>query len=168
MKKLLALTLAAALALSLVACGGNKQSNSSETELTMENYSTYLKISAFSLFTGEDWLRQIPSEPNSISCNSKAECQVDVAGASSNYDFVDTVITVKVSGTYDTLGSGDTEKKEDVAFSKEVTITCDIGGGGSGRIDVFEGIEKIHLIIENSLEYEMEVVSVSGTVARVG
>ena len=165
MKKLLALILTAALALSLVACGGNEQSNSNETELTLENYATYLNVGADPTFTGKDWYMRLSGEPNSVLCNSKLEFIAGASGASSNYDFVGTVITVRVSGTYDTLMGF--EKEEDVAFSKDVTITCDIGGSGSATVDVFTGADEVYQIIEDSLEYESEVISISGSAVRV-
>ena len=167
MKKLLALILAAALALSLVACGGgNEQSNSNEIELTLENYATHLNVGASPQFTGKDWLMQPYGEPNSILCNSKMEIVAETSGTSSNYDFVDTVVTVRVSGTYDTLSV--IEKEDDVAFSKDITITCDIGGGGWVTVDVFTGIDEAYQIIENSIEYKTEVISISGSVAHIG
>ena len=160
MKKALSLILALVMCLSLCACGGNK------TELTLENCATYLKIGTTTLFTGKDWLMKPSGASNSIQCNSKAECKVSVSVASPNYDFINTVITIKVSGTYDTFRGF--EKAEDVAFSEEITITCDIGGSGTGNVVVFEGIDTEYQIIENSLEYEYEVISISGTAARVG
>lgn len=169
MKKLILLVLSLAMVVSLCACGsGNndEKGNSNETELTLENYTTYLNLGSTTFFTGKDWLMKPADAPNSISCNSKAECEVDVSGASSNYDYVNVVLTVKVSGTYDTFKGF--EKTEDVAFSEEVVITCDIGGSGTGRIVAFEGIEKSYQIIENSIDYELEVVSISGSVNRVG
>ena len=45
MKKLLALMLAAALALSLVACGGGGDGGSKEVELTADNIEDYLSLS---------------------------------------------------------------------------------------------------------------------------
>ena len=172
MKKALSLILALVLCLSMCACGNNEQnntndqSNSNETKLTVENSTTYLKIGAHAVFTGKDWLMKPASEPNSIQCNSKAECKVSVSAASTNYDYVNTVITVRVSGTYDTYRGF--EKAEDVAFSKEVTITCDIGGSGSANVVIFEGVDKEYQVVENSVEWEWEVVSISGTAARVG
>lgn len=167
MKKLILLVLSLAMLVCLCACGsGNEKGNSNETELTLENYATYLNLGSTTLFTGKDWLMKPADAPNSISCNSKAECKVDVSGASSNYDYVNVVLTVKVSGTYDTFSGFD--KTEDVAFSEEVVITCDIGGSGSGRVVAFEGIEKSYQIIENSIEYELEVISISGTANRIG
>lgn len=159
MKKLLALLMVVVLCVSLCACNNG-------TELTTDNYTTYLNINITTLFTGEEWLMKPSESSDTIFCNSKAECKVDVSAASDNYDFEDTVITVKVSGTYDTLE--DWDKTEDVAFCEEITITCNIGGNGSGNVVAFEGIDTEYQIIEDSIEYEYEVISISGTAVRVG
>ncbi len=160
MKKALSLLLALVMCLSLAACGDN------ETELTLENYTNYLNISAIPLFTGKDWLMKPSGSPNSITCNSKAEYQMTATGASSNYDYNNVVVTVKVTAIYNTFSGF--EKTENVEVSKELTITCDIGGSGTGQVVIFEGREQSYQIEKNSLDVSWEVVSVSGTVARIG
>lgn len=173
MKKLLLLVLSLAMVVSLCACGGNNTdtpaSDKNETELTLENYTTYLNINKSIFFTGKDWLMKPSGAPNSIRTNSKAECSVGVSGASSNYDYVNVVLTVKVSGTYDTFNaSNGIVKEEDIPFNEELTITCNIAGEGSAKVSIFEGVEEVYQVIQDSIECEMEVISISGTVNRIG
>ncbi|MBR3975686.1 MAG: hypothetical protein IKJ88_07490 [Clostridia bacterium] len=160
MKKTLALIMALLMCLSLSACGGKSK------ELTVDNYSDYLNISVIPLFTGKDWLIKPTGSPNSISCNSQAECSFNIKSASPNYDYENVVITIRVTATYNTYRSFD--KTPNVAFADEITITCDIGGNGTGKLVIFEGIEKTYQIEENSLDYDWEVVAVQGTAISVG
>ena len=159
MKKTLSLIMALVMCLSLSACGGKSK------ELTVDNYSDYLNISVKPLFTGKDWLIKPTGSPNSISCNSQAESSIDIKSASSNYDYENVVITIRVTATYNTYEKF--EKTPNVAFADEIALSCDIGGNGTGNLVVFKGIEKTYQIEENSLEYNWEVVAVQGTAIRV-
>ena len=161
MKKVISMLLALVMCLSLCACG-----KSNDVELTLENYSTYLNVSSILLFTGEDWLLKPADSANSISCNSQAETKITVTGASTNYDYNNVVITFKVTATYNTFSGF--EKTEDVVSTEELTVSCDIGGGGTGRVVVFKGRDKSYQIEENTAKIEWEVVSISGTVTRIG
>ena len=102
---------------------------------------------------------------NSISCNSEAQCIVTVNGASTNYDYNNVVLTVKMTATYNTYYGF--EKTQDVTTQKEVKVSCDIGGSGMDKAVFFEGIEETYQIQKDSLKLTWEVVSVSGTVTRI-
>lgn len=169
MKRILFLLTVALMILSLCACGGNGAENAekskNEVELTMENYENYLNISSSRLFTGKFWRIQPSDSPNSIGCNSQAECKIDVKSASSNYDYKDVTLTMKITAIYDTYEGF--EKTNDVVSVEEITVKCDVGGNGTNRVVIFEGIPQKYQIAEDSLGIEWEVVSVSGSVDRV-
>ena len=162
MKRIITFIVVLMLSLSFCACNNGQ---SDEVELTLDNYSTYLNVTNLPLFTGKSWRIQPLYSPNTILCNSQAECEIEVKAASPNYDYNNVVITLNVIATYDTFeGFNETT---DVVSKKQVEISCDIGGNGTARAIIFKGKDKKYQIEEDSLNLEWNIVSVSGTVTRI-
>ncbi len=177
MKKIILILLTLVMCLSLVACGNN-QKDSPQTEkttstqttpdikLTLDNYSTYLNVSVTPNFPGKVSGYYTMSDSKYHISNTKAGCILTVEGVSGNYDYNNVVITVKVYGSYAWL-TDNAGPNDDIHFSEEITVSCNIAGEGAKQIILFDG-ENISSYVKNeTFNCLWEIVSVSGTVIRV-
>lgn len=157
MKKAISLLLTLVLCLSLCAC-----SKSNEVILTLENYKTYLNLDIHSFAPGDSDAYSFPGAPH---CRSEYIGFVGCAGASTNYDYNDVKITVRFYGNADIyVDSVKTQYK----FDETITVSCDIGGKGNSFVELFEGKLATRMIDEDSVKCSWEVVSISGSVSRIG
>lgn len=179
MKKVLALVLALVLVLSLVACGGNESSknesskteethnegmvsNNNEIELTLDNYSKYLKVGmgahAEGLSTSNEHYTGYPF----------IEFTAAVSGISQNFNYNDIIVTGKVKGSYESFRFYRDELYLDasVPFEKEIVVECDINGNGTYSSPDSEEIhmEPNRYIDDEHIKQEFEVTAISGTV----
>ena len=152
-----------------VASTSNKNPN--EIELTLDNYSKYLKIGA--------WISN-PSSTEGVNVqafNSGNGIRYDggntyylfkyfyhsvtVKGVSSNFNYNDIVITIRFTGTYKTVTLNTNEWTDGGEVNTEVTIECNIAGNGSMR-DKLEGNGGYMHAEMSNIKYE--IVAISGTV----
>lgn len=174
MKKLISLILALVMCGSLCACG----EKSNAIELTLDNYADYLYI--WESVRSHDQVRAQFYDENlqDVHCYDKADGYACIEGTSTNYDYCNVEVTLLFVITYQTLDPNEMgwvghHWVKDHTFSKEITIKCNIGGNGESNRFVFFEAEQgedgrmLSYIINESLEYTCEVVSVKGTVERV-
>lgn len=158
MKKVISILLVLAMSLGLCACdlGG--------TELTISNIEDYVDISC-SIYPDNYYKRPINAingtvysdEPRSIS----AHCNVE--GLSTNFNYKNVVITLKVFGEYtksEILPNGfvSGSDAESVSFEKTIELRTDIAGGGSISQEIFNSTDSI--VLSYSIDYK--IISVSG------
>lgn len=169
MKKLLAFILAAALALSLAACGGGAE-GSKGTELSADNYAQYLNLNV-TAFSGDPKLSypvgvQITDSYKAMMLCGTIWINMEVSGASTNFNYNDVVIKVKATVTYGT----DTYKNEfaDIRNNKE-TYQFDLEAKTniSGNCDVI--VEKYELpdgyyTHDYLVSVDYEILEIAGTV----
>lgn len=169
MKRTIAIFLSLVMALSLYACGGK----SNETELTLDNYSTYLTVSAnvnnpdFEDAVGvhsynDGW--GIPYDGGStLYLYNHLKTSVYVRGTSTNFNYNNVSVTVRFVGTYKTVDLHTCEWSNDNPVDMEVIAKCDISGNGKAE-DGFSYNDECNMY--NSMaNVEWEVVAVSGTVS---
>ena len=164
MKKAISLLLALVLCLSLCACSKEnaESSKSNEVILTLDNYKTYLNLDIHSFAPGDSDAYGFPGAPH---CRSEYTGAISCTGASTNYDYNNIEITVKFTGTADVY---ENSKKIEYTIDKTETISCDIGGKGGSFVELFVGKLATRMIDEDSVKCSWEVVSISGSVSRIG
>lgn len=167
MKKLLALILAAALALSLVACGGNEKTKG--TELTVDNYAQYLNLIVQG-YGGEPKLSypkgvDVSDSFTAMLLNGSIIATLRTEGTSTNFNYNDVRLKVKVIATYnsDSLENKFADIRTNTNTHEfEFEVTTDISGTAKQVDDTFKlsGEYTCNEII--SVDYE--VIEISGTV----
>ena len=162
-KKILSIILMLAMCFSLCACG-NK-----DIELTKDNYSDYLEISAKSVTESNSDIAKLYLPGGGISsCSNVFYLKCDVKGVSQNYNYNDVKVTVKVKATYEGIvwSTKETELRE---FEKEFTINTNISGNMKEDCISKEMIKLDDYIVNGELlkNIEYEVVSISGTLSPV-
>lgn len=191
MKKVISLILALVLCLSLCACGtpGNptevpettvpettipETTAAKGTPLTLDNYDSYLtiKVSAYSKEDG-DHVRFSVQQYN-FGYGMKIPggytwylypllgVNANIKGASSNFNYYDVEVKVKVSVTYESGDPYTGDWKAPETFEKVFTIKCNIGGEGSNG----ETIDLGKYLHDDMLEYKWEVVEITGYVEK--
>ena len=163
------------LMLLVTGCGGKGEKEDDSIALTMDNYQQYLNVSSSWNLTGsEEGLfknvcpEQTKDGRTSWSWKKEIGYRASVKGASTNFNYDDVVVVLKVSGTYDTFDMeygeyGKWVREEDNPIDLTMEITTNIAGEG----DDFQTISSSRWIHENLVNSTIEVVSVSGTVTPV-
>ena len=176
MKKVLALMLALVLVLSLAACGGG--SNSNEIEITMDNYSKYLKIggsigcnerldNALGVGSLNGGMGIATPSGSTFYVYDSIYYSASVSGLSENFNYNDIKVTVKLTGsckTYEDKKSGGVYAfTGSQSFEKDdIEIECDITG--NGRFYEEEELSGGAYTHSEMVESNFEIVSISGTV----
>lgn len=178
MKRIIALVLAAIFCLlTFCACGEKKEDDkgdSNKIQLTTENYKTYLDVNVEVVGGGKDYPNMFDSDPI---CYSAIDAIATVKGASSNYNYENVVITIKVSGEYEHMSGlsaydwPSTDGKKPINM-EDIVITTNIAGNGEGRssmnvVDNFDGYGDYDVARMDWTYPKYEVVSVSGYVVPV-
>lgn len=167
MKKKMAILLSLILIVVCCACGNKK------TKLTLDNYSKYLSVSAGVYPPGFDtndsarFPGGVPLTDGSLTfyLYRHLNTYARVDGLSTNFNYNDVVVTVRVDETFRTY---DTKKKEwssDKPISEKYTVACDIAGNGKIVGNISEAGGSIANMHEDMATYEWEVVDISGTVS---
>ncbi len=164
MKRTLALWLALFMALSLCACGGEG------TELTLDNYGQYLNVEAHAGTSGDSITNLYPrphqspeEEPVHLTLHNAIGAQATVSGTSTNFNYNDVVVKVKVTATYSTPrnGYGDTTwsiDEEPLEFVLEVKTDI----SGTGKETTTKSISTYKACSVESCKFE--VLEITGTV----
>ena len=167
MKRTISIFLSLVMALSLCACGGK----SNETELTLDNYSTYLTASV-SDPGSEDAVGVhsynngygIPYDGGStLYLYNHLNTAVTVVGSSTNFNYNDVSVTVRFAGTYKTVDLHTCEWGDAIPVDMEVVAECNISGNGQAS-DSFSYNDECNMD-DAMANVEWEVVAVSGTVS---
>lgn len=164
MKKFLCIVLFGIFLLSITGCGGNSNS----IQLTKDNYKKYLNIEA-KCFSGslEDSYGVVVPITDTYTATrlySSIVGNLKVSGASTNFNYNDIKIVVKILGTYKAF-----EKDGDykTPITKNFEMIMESSPNISGNADTV--IKKINLddnllTHEYLLNYDTEVVEISGSV----
>ena len=173
MKKTHALLLVLVMVLSLCACGAKK-----ETQLTLDNYKDYLTIEAVgTTSTSYDDSVDVPGLylNNGDYCIggakfTKLAYYASVEGASSNFNYNNVVIKIRVFGTYEGLKNAkgfpfvDYQDAGSFPFDHIFEVRTNIAGIGESTWE-YEEIPD-NMCTESSLvNDEYEIVEISGTVS---
>ena len=178
MKKILALMLAAALTLSLVACGGGSGAGDTKgvaednksTELTADNYAQYLNLSvkAFSSdpkFSYPDGVR-VTDSYKAMMLNGTIYVNMEVSGASTNFNYNDVTIKVKATVTYysDTYKNyfADIRTNADT-HEFDLEAVTNISGNCDVIVDKFE-LPEGYYTHDYLVSVDYEIVDITGTV----
>ena len=175
MKKWIALICSFLFVLLMCSCsGGEQKKDPNTTELTLENYSKYIKLST-SVYTSTDWDDMLgvgglfpggygmPVPGGStLYVYKKIQVSAKAEAASTNYDYNDVEFTVRFSGTYKNITDIKTAQTKEENFDETVTFTLDIGGSGSG----FERFPVKNYTHEKLLDINAEVIEVKGSVTK--
>ena len=126
MKRVIGVLLALSLMLLCFGCGDD-----GSIELTKDNYEEYLKVTARCFTSGNKSI-------NNHSYYDSVTGTVDVEGVSSNFNYKDVTVSVRIAGSYyvcdsdghieDSQGSNGRD-----AFDETINVKCDISGSGSGE-----------------------------------
>lgn len=125
-----------------------KEEDDNSIELTLDNYGDYLDI-----------------EYTCNECNSgDIRYTVDVTGASTNFNYNDVELTVKIEGGYSLYDNREQIIQRGVPHECELTVSTNIAGNGSATntVEYFDPVmEQQYLEVGKT---EFEVISVSGSV----
>ena len=157
--------------LTFCACG------SKETQLTVDNYKDYLNVDIKVSVSGSADDSVLASgailkdgSRFSGSAFTKLAYWGEVSGASSNFNYNDVKIKVKISGTYEGMKNmkdypfTDYQSIGDVPFEYEAEISTDISG--SGKLEtVYVDIPDDVCTDGNLIKSEVEIIEISGTVS---
>lgn len=159
-KKLLMIMLCGVLLIGLTGCGNGKSDNDT-INLTMDNYEDYLDIEVDYNVGG--YSTQLPGY--SFYFYDTIKGNVKVTGASTNYDYNNVEVEVKISGTYDLYQktsqkySRGTEKELD----KTIIVKCNVGG--SGEKSFSESL--LGYTYMKSIDARYEIVNISGSIKKL-
>jgi len=169
MKRTISIFLSLVMALPLCACGGK----SNETELTLDNYSTYLTVSASVSDPGLEDAVGVHSYNNgygipydggsTLYLYNHLNTAVTVVGSSTNFNYNDVSVTVRFAGTYKTVDLHTCEWGDAIPVDMEVVAECNISGNGQAS-DSFSYNDECNMD-DSMANVEWEVVAVSGTVS---
>jgi hypothetical protein len=166
MKKALSLLLALVLCLSLCACGSKENSNG--TELTLDNYSNYLTVSARLGDSGDVYVGTANmghgvkfSGGWTYYLYKELFCAVDIKGVSTNFNYNNISVTVRFTGKYQTADKGTYNWTFGGDIDKEVTVNCNIAG--EGYVSEIVLTDKRY-VMSDMTDVKWEVVAISGTV----
>ena len=163
MKRLIALLLAAALSLSLAACGG-----SNSIELTLENYEDYLTINPYGSQSGDEiWLST--TYGSTLRWHSEIQCGAKIEGTSTNFNYENVVIELELYGTYEAnekneMSIIDDRHSVDKNYDITVTIETDVSGNGDSS-EIIELEDNFYTDTPNFTP-NYKVISISGTVSK--
>lgn len=168
MKRFLLVLLAFATCISIYACESNKSdgvnTSNNRIELTLDNYSKYLNIST-SMHMGNE------IEIWGVTYHDELMYKVQVKGASSNFNYNDVSIKVKVSGKircYYSLGGEYDTNIQDTFVIDDLNIAGD--GSATRTYTPRDNGSYIYNILFNTNErtkLTIEVVSVEGYVVPI-
>lgn len=160
----------------LTACGNTEDNiieKDNSIQLNLENYSTYLDVKAGIESTGKQ--HKIFSDDYSY---DSVRCLLQVEGVSTNFNYNNVIVKVKIAGTYrgyKIVGDGEIERFgsyevfyehdtiEDVDFLHEIETRCNISGDGSSD----ESVVLEYDTRKQDMDVAYEVVSVSGSVEPI-
>ena len=139
----------------LVGCGTASESSDNSIELTKQNCEDYLKIGGNIGVDGykvkSDWYGDFYDH---------IVGKVVVNGANSNFIYNDVVVTVNLSGTYDSYDWLLKKMKDNIDFSYTVTVKCNTGGNGSESF----AVQIADYTAQDELNIGYQIVDVTGTV----
>lgn len=184
MKRILAFVLSLLMVLPLCACGGEDKG----VEVTLDNYSEYLEVKVF--IEPPDWgapfekgeeddvlnVRSINNGKGislpGLNCTTLYvyKCVhpfVNVAAVSQDYNFKDLTVTVKINGTYQTVGQNSNwEWIEAGMIDMPITVKCDTAGKGYSRMSIYPNNypDNDGYMHEKMMDYDWEIVEITGTV----
>ena len=152
MKKIITVFAMLCISMIMTACTPTIVDNS--IELNLENYETYIETSA-RLF-GDDgfyssygwWYPKVKGE-------------VTVTAASTNYDYIDVIIRVRIVGNFTRVGHDSEPKKK---YDETITVSLNIGGSGVGSKSITIADVYYSNYAKNIVGEGYEVISVSGKV----
>ncbi len=168
MKKAIVIIFATIMVLSLVSCGKPK-----ETQLTSENYATYLtvKSNAYSAQPeGKSSMGLSYSKGLKIGSTTKTffeegiKLQINVKGASSNYDYNNVVITGNFKGTYGDFNPFNTNGDQLVNKEIDETLTVELNIAGDGSAQII--LPADHYTCTELLDIKFEITEIKGTITK--
>ena len=189
MKKLFTIFISAVMALSVCACGGGAKPEETTTvagtkkvngiELTKDNYETYLNV-----FVESNTIDPIDystvwgdKNPSGSYVYKGFETRISVSGKSSNYDYNDVVVKVRITGSYvpftksviQAINRGQTTmeehvEKNHVEYNAVLTAKTDIIGSGNDS-DKINLTDDSFLMVGLSGE-KYEIIEVSGLMTK--
>ncbi len=178
MKKALFLILALVMCLSLCACGSGSGTSENPqnkgTPLTIDNYENYLNVSVSAHASKDDTHLPVSVKkhnngkgmelPNGYAWELYPLLYVNtsVNGASTNFNYMDVELTIKVSGEYYPGAPSAGVWGDSTHFERNIIIKCDIGGKAFDN----QYIDMGAYIHSDMMEYTWEVVSISGYVDK--
>lgn len=125
-----------------------KEEDDNSIELTLDNYADYLDVEYTCNERNSDEIRYT----------------VNVTGVSTNFNYNDVELTVKIEGGYSLYDNREQRIQTGVPHECELTVSTNIAGDGSATntVEYFDGVmEQKSLEVGNT---EFEVISVSGNV----
>ena len=168
MKKILLILLALTMCISMCACGGDSNPSSIDDgsiELTLDNYKQFLNTSLSAKSGGEE-SREYTLDGRPITRYDSVVYTMNVEGLSTNFNYVDVVVTAKITINADAVLS--LGLFYDTLFiNTELEVTTDIAGNGktTGREKAGETDSGNTLFVDwNSIESNYEIISVKGKV----
>lgn len=170
-KKFLLITIVMLFLFSLIACesnGPSNNSNSNSIQLNLSNYETYLNVRAS--FGGSDATRYWTTLYREY-WYPDLEGRVIVTPASTNFDYNNVILRVRIRGEFQTVGNDDF-RDYDGKFDEIIEIRLNVGGSGSSSViksvTSLPGLKKgwREGSAKSTRGIGFEVVSVSGNVSR--
>ena len=140
MKKTIAILLVLVMALSLCACGGNGKNGGNGTELTLDNYTDYLKIKPYAGKGGElieveeaFWLGRYNGKYKEVHDDFFVALigGISSESVSPNFNYSNVKVTVRFAGTVLTIDRNsdpDNPEKVERTFEFEGTFALTAGG----------------------------------------
>lgn len=186
-RKIIMIILVAGLVCSVCSCGGNnanivsqsEQVNSSDIQLTVDNYEKYLDFSCSRKLAGAIDYGQAMGTGKNIgqAVYTTIAPTVTVRGKSSNYDYNDVMVKVKVTGYYvpysqevmKKINKGKLElenyiKDNMIPIDVTLNVSTDILGAGSDSSTI--SVSDDYWVMDTSVEMDYEVIEVTGTMTK--
>ena len=188
MKRIILFLLTLAIMLSFTSCGSfsnssNENSKAKEIQLTTDNYEKYLSIlcdvrTPFGISSSDGALNVsnsnggygLPLDKGGSTSYvyHKLNLEINVAGTSFNFNYNDVEVKCKLIVKCKTYDSGGTRRLNEMdgftgskTIEKEFTIKCNVSGIGSSHFEYDLSNKYTH---NDELEYEFEIISISGNV----
>ena len=164
-KRVLGCIMIAVMIVTMCSCGNNN-----EIELTLDNYSDYLDVSVSWYGTGEKYFLnnglKITSNYEALVMVDSVGMSVEVSGVSTNFNYNDVTITLKIKGNYNCYDFLNIDGPE-YTYDYESILTVDTNISGSGSNSDFIELSD-HLVTHDYLiSGEYEIIEISGTVTPV-
>lgn len=157
MKKLLSILLICTMMFCLAACG--KDNKNKDIELTSDNFEDYFNVNVKTLRGGKQVADPLTLEQK----DSCAVVEYSLEGASSNFNYNDVEIEIKVTIKF----VGDVsvvEQGKTATIESQYTIKTDISGNSENEQEIVM-LDGFLLGLAFDTEIEYEIVSISGTLS---